>query len=268
MGVKVIVLVVVYNKFLNNSETINSFAHKKDHFDDFFEEQLIIWDNSVDVTYREANNKFCEKNNYIYLSANENTSLSIVYNKVENSYRYDYLLISDDDSVYNTRYFEELCQFIKSNEYVAVPLIYSSKLLRSPAKMGIIVGKHIKNLSSGIQHGLIAITSGMVISSKLKDVKYPFFDENLSFYGIDTDFFCALLKLKVPIFVMDATIEHDLSMYSKKTKLNESKEKKFFRYQNSKKATIYINFKRSLLQGFLAKVYFIIYEIIVKFKLK
>jgi hypothetical protein len=256
---KVTILVVIYNKYLEDIQSISSFMRVDDDFDAFYDRNVIVWDNSTLDIHRDRNKYFCIREGYNYLSEKKNCSLSYVYNKVLHSNVFDYIVISDDDTRYDDIYLSQLHLFIKKRYLVAVPQVYSQGRLFSPAKLGLIVGKHISSVQSGVNHGLIAITSGVIIKKEIFECHNVKFDENLSFYGIDTDFFINISNKSIPLYVLDSIISHDLSMESHSS-ASESSEMKKFRYYNNKKATLYINKKRSIFLFLLTKVYYFLYE--------
>lgn len=250
-------LVVIYNKQLEFNVAVNSVKESQRLFEDF---DIIVWDNSDDNCIIDKNQNYATKNNITYLTEKRNCSLSYVYNKVINENKLDFIIISDDDTVYDRDYFIELEQEVKRDCLVHIPQIYVNGTLKSPARMGIVVGRHLNGISPGLHPKLLAITSGMVINRKLCDIVNPLFDESLNLYGIDTDFFINLSKLNISVNVLNAKLEHDMSMYDDTIVLSKKEKLNNFRYINSKKATIYINYKRSIIHGCLAKIYYFLYE--------
>ncbi|HDX9010833.1 glycosyltransferase family protein [Aeromonas dhakensis] len=256
---KLIFLVVIYNKVLENIQSISSFMSPHNDLDALYDREVIVWDNSTIDMYRDRNKYFSIREGYNYFSEKKNCSLSYIYNKVVHENSFDYIVISDDDTCYDIIYLSQLYSFVKERYLVAVPQVYSQERLFSPAKLGIIVGKHISSVQSGPNYGLIAITSGVIIKKEVFEYHNVKFDENLSLYGIDTDFFIQISNKIIPLFVLDARISHDLSMESESSK-SESSEVKKFRFENNKKATIYINKKRSFFIFLLTKIYYFLYE--------
>ncbi|CAD5354675.1 glycosyltransferase family 2 protein [Citrobacter freundii] len=250
-------LVVIYNKKLEVNVAVNSVKESQRTFENF---DVIVWDNSDDEKILEQNQNYATNNNITYRTEKKNCPLSYVYNKIINENKLDFIIISDDDTVYNRVYFAELEQELQRDYLVHIPQIYVNGALKSPARMGIVVGKHLNSINPGLHPKLLAITSGMVINRKLCDIFSPLFDESLNLYGIDTDFFINLSKLNIPVNVLNTKLEHDMSMYDDGIVLSKREKLSNFRYVNSKKATIYINFKRSIIHGYLAKVYYFLYE--------
>lgn len=247
----------MYNKKLIDNVTIKSAKLAEESFHDF---EIIVWDNSTDSELHACNEKFAKEMSLTYLSDNENSKLSYIYNKITSEFQFDYLIISDDDSEYSEEYFDHLKKSLQNDPIVTIPRVYVTNKLRSPARMGLIVGKHLDSIVPGMHKNLIAITSGMVISSKLKGIMSPVFDENLSFYGVDTEFFLRLSEHNISVNVMDVDLVHEMSMHSESYKLTKKDLPNNFRYLNNKKATIYICNKKSYWRGILARVYYVLYE--------
>lgn len=252
-------LTVIYNKPLDANVAVNSAQTSAGMFENF---DIIVWDNSDNDFIRESNQEYANISNVSYLTENRNCSLSYIYNKVINNNNddFDYIIISDDDTIYNENYFSEFLAYLDMDYLVHIPQIYINGKLKSPAKMGVVVGKHLDAIVPGLHYNLLAITSGVIINKKLLDIINPLFDENLNLYGIDTEFFIKLTKKQVPINVLDVKLEHDMSIYDDGIILSRQEKLNNFRYINNKKATIYVNFKRSLIHGLLVKVYYLIYE--------
>ncbi len=259
---KIKLLVVIFNKQIRNNIAITSATSAARVFPDF---EIIVWDNSIDPECRSKNAYYAQEHSLIYLTSNENAKLSWVYNKIIKEHQFDYLIISDDDSEYSEEYFNQLKTTLLEGHLVSVPQIYVNDKLRSPAKMGLIVGKHLDLIKPGKHKDLIAITSGMVISSKLKGIMIPVFDENLTFYGVDTEFFLRLSKYNIALNVMAVRLIHEMAMHGEEYKLIKKDLSTNFRYMNNKQATIYICNKQSYVRGILAKIYYVLYE---KLKIK
>lgn len=256
---KLLFLVVVFNKPVISNIAVLSAKRAKSYFADF---DIYVWDNSTDTNCREKNKSDAIEMGLSYKSENKNCALSYVYNKIINSENFDYIIISDDDTSYGDDYFRELVTIIPMGYLVSIPQIYINDSLKSPGKMGVVVGKHFATIEPGLYKDLIAITSGLLLSRNISSLQYNVFDENLDLYGIDTDFFMALNKIKIPVYVMSSRLEHNMSVYTQEEKLTKKDKVNNFRYINSKKATIYINRKRSLVHGVLATIYYFLYELL------
>ncbi|QUJ68208.1 glycosyltransferase [Photobacterium sp. GJ3] len=257
---KVLLLIVVYNKLIENIPAPRTFLLDSDDVATSLEREVIIWDNSTEDEYRKENKNHALNAGYRYLTNNRNCSLSYVYNFVIATHDFDYIVISDDDSNYCKNYLSSLEKVINEKQLVAIPQVFSNGKLYSPAKLGVVVGKHLKHISPGINYGLIGITSGVIINKIVFEDCRIKFDEQLDFYGIDTDFFLNLKKEKIPVYVLNETIEHDLSMESENLTFEEKING--FRYKNNKSAMIYINKKRTLFHYLMCRLYYFLYETI------
>ncbi|WP_347254304.1 glycosyltransferase family 2 protein [Leminorella grimontii] len=257
MELNLTVLIVIYNKLLSDSTSLSSLI--KHGFSNKRNINIIIWDNSSDDIIRNNNLRLSSEFNIKYILSNTNTSLSVVYNEVISNEDSDYYIISDDDSDYSSEYLNSLEEVFSKRILIAIPKIYANGILFSPALLGAVVGKHLSDINPGFHSDIIGVMSGTIISKEIKSIfnKSDVFDEKLSFYGVDTDFFLSLSKYKIPIYVLDCSIEHDLAMCNKSYKSSELFN---FRYKNSKLATFYINRKRSYLNYFLTFLYYFLYE--------
>ncbi|PSW70445.1 hypothetical protein C0Z01_06430 [Photobacterium kishitanii] len=253
----IIILCILYNKKCIDSNTFNTFKNSKFH--DSENVELHIWDNSLNLDITEFNKCFIYDQNVYYHTSGKNEALSIVYNKFINKYADDFLLILDDDSEINDKYISEAIK-LTSNDlfYVGVPKIISQiGEMYSPAKFGLVKGKHFKNISCGFHYDITAISSGIIINCNKIISNKILFDEKLNLYGIDTDFFVSLNKKQIPIYVLDVDINHDLSIFNV-----ESKKTKRYRFLNMMKANLYISKKR----GSFYYICFIIYMMLVYMK--
>lgn len=254
---KIIILCVLYNKKCISSNTINTFINSKIH--NYENVELHIWDNSLNLEIAEFNKSYIYDHDIYYHTSGKNKALSIIYNDFINKYKDDYLLILDDDSEINDKYIDEVIKLLNNDIfYVGVPKIISQLgEMYSPAKFGLVKGKHFKSIHCGFHNNLTAISSGIIINCNKIITKEVLFDENLNLYGIDTDFFVSLNKKQIPIYVLDVNINHDLSIFNV-----EAKKTKKYRFLNMMKANLYISKKR----GSLYYICFIIYMVLVYMK--
>ena len=258
---KFILLCVIYNKKCNESDTITSFYRSSYHSSSQNDVniELHIWDNSTDKSVLEHNRDYCEKKNIYHHFNGNNEFLSVVCNKFLHRYKDDFLMIFDDDSNVSNEYLESVVKTARNVDFhVGVPKIESQlKSIYSPAKFGLVKGRHLDDISCGFNFGLVAISSGMVINCKKVTSKGIYYDENLNLYGIDTDFFLYLARRGISLYVLDVSIIHDLSCFNV-----ESSQVKKKRLLNLIKSNIYIARKRSIFH-FIA---FLIYTPLVLIK--
>lgn len=256
---KYIFLCILYNKYCEESETILSFINTMTHRIDNKKSQdidLWVWDNSINSDYLDNNSCFCQENNIGYVGHGKNEKLGTIYNRFILDNKDNYLLIFDDDSTVSQEYVDQVLGVTQHKEiYVGIPKVYS-KLgsLYSPAKFGLVKGKHFNDIKSGYHSGLVAIASGMVINCSKILERGVSFDEYLSLYGIDTDFFLTTQRENIQIYVFDVNLKHDLSFYNEEHKSIKKK-----RLLNFLKSNLYISKKRGLRYYIL----FLLYSIFV-----
>lgn len=248
---KYTVLCVIYNKKCDMSETIKSLLSNSSHvFQGCFE--INVWDNSTNNDISEYNKYYCNNNNIHYHGSRFNESLSKVYNIFLENKENDYLIILDDDTNVSKKYMEEV-DFLANNIdfQVAVPKINSPEgYLYSPAKFGLVKGVHFIDIKSGYHNNLVAIASGVFINCiSMRDNNISF-DEKLSLYGIDTDFFLTLNRKKIKLYVMNIFVNHDLSYFNEEVNIVKRK-----RLINHLVSGLYLSKKRGLLYFMLFLIY-------------
>lgn len=199
---KVAFLVVIYNKRVNESSTINSFSKLMSRHD--FEFEMLVWNNGPNVV-----NKDIIDVPYTIKQDLSNRSLSEVYNEFIDNIIADKYVILDDDTeiaenyiqaVYNKK-FSLLLPNIIANDSKIYPIV----LKLNPPKY-------------------ISIGSGICLSRELAQVmknKYrTVFDERFLFYGVDVTFFYRVNALEVTSLLNIGNINHSLSRLDKKSKNN------------------------------------------------
>ncbi|WP_050568426.1 hypothetical protein [Dickeya chrysanthemi] len=192
---KISILVVLYNKELNESKTLNSLLKCKS----FSAVSLKILNNGpreikdVEGVFQALASSF---EDVMLESRLENAPLSKLYNEFINSnLDSDYFIILDDDSRLDEDF---IFNIYKTDADIIIPRILSvdDGDFYYPTQNGVVV-EHDGwvDLSS-----LMSISSGLTISKKLVFAMlshYPdVFDERFSLYGVDTSFF---LRLRIII---------------------------------------------------------------------
>lgn len=213
-------LVVLYNKTLFESETINSIiSWGPSEYDKISE--LIIWNNSV-LSLEEKNkrdlNLCLSKTKIHYCEDGLNHPLSEIYNTVIRNLPLSHtLVILDHDSVlpvdYLIRLEEALSKYPDVNLFL--PQIYYDSQLVSPAKFYFFYGIYLKKIESGIIKSkfVTAINSGMAIRGHYLKLEYPGYNERIKFYGTDNDFMYRYSKQNSQIVILDVKIKHTLNFY-------------------------------------------------------
>jgi len=252
---KYIFLCVIYNKKYDESETVITFFNSINNACNNelnFQSELHVWDNSTDDEVSTYNARSGSSDCITYHSSGKNEKLSVIYNKFINDYPDSVLIIFDDDSNISSSYMRAVLNLDQKHEFsIAVPRVISQTgNMYSPAKFGLVKGKHLENISSGFHSGLVAITSGVAINCNRVIQEGLFFDKRLNLYGVDTDFFLSASYKKIDIYVLDVYIDHDLSYF------NEEKVKiKRARFLNLMKSNFHISRKRSLAHVLLYVIY-------------
>lgn len=257
--IDVTILCVSFNSFISDSVTIKTFFKAEEDVD--FKNskmRVVVWDNSTESKYIEGNKLFALENNFSIFGDGTNHSLGRVYNTFLNDIDADFLCLFDDDSNITRDYLIEVDSVILDFDIsVAIPRVFSQQgSMYSPAKLGIVRGVHLDKIDTGFNCGLTAITSGTLLNVKNIKSSHVFFDESLSFYGVDTLFFLALKAKKIPVYVFDVKMNHNLSFFNE-----EPYEVKKFRAKNLKNANIYIAKKRGLFFYLLSVLYWNLFEL-------
>jgi len=264
---KKLILIVIYNINITQSETIKSLIESKDCL---FESDLLIWDNSpisqdISLIY-----PFFE--NYVkilYEHHPENLPLSKVYNKVINKFKnegYDFLILLDQDSRFNKEYFIKLNNAFKENNEVSLflPIIKYKNKIVSPTKKYFLKGFYFKKKVSGLQKAknISAINSGMIISFKYLKDKFKGYDERLKNYCTDDYFMMEYCKNEKYLFILDYEFEHDLTLST----LNDSSDKLIKAYHEMLQAWS-ILYSDSVLK-YIVKIYMIVHSLYTAIKYK
>lgn len=213
---KVVILIVLYKTPILESKSVLSFIGQK--YSDMTS-QLVIWDNSPNP----ANSSDLEKSRthlgmFDYISTPENTWLSKVYNTIVATYEFDFILLLDQDSLFPEDYLQTLCK--KSNEFPKIklflPLVKNDGRLVSPGSFQFFKGKHWRESVTGVMSSrkVVAITSGMFISSEFFENYQYKFDERLSLYAIDTKFMLDFQKFNEDLCVIEQIINHNSALWS------------------------------------------------------
>lgn len=230
-------LVVLYKESLKTSKTISSFLNSKVNFSNI---KLIIWDNSP---YKILDFDLLNKNQiqFEYEWTPENIPLSTIYNTVIETNKDSRLLfLFDQDSEFTELYFKYMYDSVRNepNVKLFIPSVFHNNKLVSPGRFGFYKGKYLKQINAGknISKNLIAITSGMCIRFTTFSEDKVFFDENLGFYGIDTKFCLDYAKKNIYIYVINYSLNHNLSIFQEKEDINI----KLKRMNDNQRSTRYI----------------------------
>lgn len=213
---KLIVLVVLYKKTISASPTI---SHLLLQNKELFDLELVIWDNSPEPSPEaEISGLSAAFSKFQYIQTPENVWLSKLYNQVLQANVYDYALLLDQDSELPDYYFGKLSAAISDFPDISLflPIVLNNKKVVSPGSFVYFKGKHWKKIKTGLMSSknVLAITSGMVISSKVILAHQMKFDERLNLYGIDTSFMLRFSKFEKQLYVLKVKFDHDTVLWS------------------------------------------------------
>ncbi|WP_130016024.1 glycosyltransferase family 2 protein [Serratia liquefaciens] len=206
------ILVVLYNKEMKDSETLNSLSKYS------FPTGDIRVLNNGPYKINQDNDLFdklkLKYNNIEVITHLDNRPLSKIYNEFIGDASYDYYVILDDDSELTSDFMSSIGN---ANVDIILPQILSKTdgSIYYPVKNGLVVNE-CKSLDLA---GVVSITSGVIIKRDLiKKVRARFsnvFDERFALYGIDTSFFLRLQRLRDKGVMLSAKCEsilyHSLS---------------------------------------------------------
>lgn len=204
---KVACLIVLYNKLIKDSQAYETL--KNTYLDLFF------IDNSDQEIYVKNNQEFANNYNLHYYSMHGNIGLSKAYNffvKEAKCLGYDYILISDDDTLYTQEFLDELQDNLSKDYDVILPIIRDNILghLVSPAVRQRKISKAIIGKPEGDFNVIGAFNSGMCVNLRCYDNWQ--YNENVFLYFVDIDF-CDnnLVKNKLKTHVLDCEIRQNCS---------------------------------------------------------
>lgn len=259
------ILIVLYNKSLNDSESIKTLLNLQRFHGKF---ELILWDNSLirlettEISYLE---KKISPSKVNYNHTPENLELSKIYNLVIRDFIFitDYLMLLDDDTTLTEAFFIELFNNLEESHLhadVYLPKILNDGILVSPAKMYSFFGRYYKKINTGFLRSkfIVAINSGMIISGKFLKLTFNGYDERLKFYGTDTYFMKELCKVKGSVYILNSYLNHELSFFKKNIKI----EDKVVRLNEM----IYGLEILLINKNFIIKFLFLVYKFLLKLK--
>ncbi|PHX05720.1 glycosyltransferase [Vibrio splendidus] len=266
MKPKLLILVVNYNLDLKLSATINSLIKSRDILSS---SDVLIWENGP-ISSSNSSVEFLNTTgvNFHYRFSRENKGLSYIYNTVIREYvsNYDYLVILDNDSIFDSEFFSSINKAISYDPEInlLVPLIKHEEKLISPSNLNFIFMERWQSDEVGKISSVdrFAINSGMVIKSSFLLNEFPGYNELIKFYGTDDDFFNKYSKINKYFYVLDYVFSHDFSMFSEQTL-----DKELFRFKERCTAYRYV-YSSSFLKGAFLKVYLFLVALKLAFKFR
>lgn len=192
------VVVILYNSRLSDSETLQSILSANLLHSTAL--TINIWNNGPQKFNNEDIRLFLEKakkNISINLRQDcRNIALSKVYNYFLSQVGYDFFTIFDQDTKIDINFFDNLMNYKHLD--VIFPLVYSIKdnciiFPRYADQYNIVGTKAFEEEGKQDMDKVFTINSGLTLTpsgqSVLEKIKYPIFNENFAFYGIDTELF-------------------------------------------------------------------------------
>ena len=225
---RILILLVLYKKLPTQSETFTSLLSviNTELFNRYFE--VLLYDHSPKDS--NAGNK--ELKNFKYIHDPANKGLSHAYNF---GYQYSkknnlkYIMLLDHDTNLTLQYFENLIYAIdtSTNEIAAyIPKVWADNKMISPIKINFIRSNPIKvNYYGRTTERIVGINSGTVLSIDfIKSING--FNNNFPFDMLDYWYFNEIYIRKKPIYILNVSISHDLSVlnYNKSVSLNRYKK--------------------------------------------
>lgn len=270
---KILLLIVIFDKELNQSSTIRS-IEKLGILDERFDFEIIAYNNGpreIECIY-----PFQDSIKFSVVNYLKNKPLSFLYNEVLSSNNdKDYVIILDDDTELTKTFFNS----IDLHADVMTPIIESSNKVHYPLINGEIADK-IGYLPKDNKE-ILSIGSGLIMSNRvirlMTDNGEKVFDERFSLYGVDISFFKKLnilIKNRDDITVLlHCRINHSLSRTTERKTKWRSRERlidfilSMMIYQESRMRKLYFITKmviKKTIQLDFYSIYLIIYLIIKK----
>lgn len=205
-------IIVVYNKYLKDSNTYNFFSSRKTPIN------LVIFDNSEEK-FRIVNERICSDNNISYYTSNRNVGLSKAYNsaisKLKENSNVKYVIILDDDTTLTDSYITEVVGLVKEKKHdVFLPIVRAGNEIISPCELYLnIKYKKTKDVNRLNPNKLTAINSGMIVSMNVyQKISY---DERLFLDDVDHLFMYFVNKNNFNVYVMKSEIFQNYSRNQK-----------------------------------------------------
>ncbi|NKC17437.1 hypothetical protein CWC29_001035 [Pseudoalteromonas sp. S4498] len=209
------ILVLLYNKEISESDTLNSLLRSKIKYKNA---RLVIWNNGPKALKFKDVSQFQQVGYEVVIEETiENHSLAAIYNRFIRETTSEKYIFLDDDSQLNEGYIDASAQAV--SDRIAMPLIKSSGQVVNP-----VINGRPANPSAqiGQQDKVITIGSGLIvgkdIANKLEALFGSVFDERFYLYGVDTTFCFRvfLAKLSEAIVIIPG-FEHSLSRHQKES---------------------------------------------------
>lgn len=261
-----VILVVIYNQNVFESQTLKSLLKLKKIVS---EKHLFVWDNSFNNLNENDLNLL--KNhffNFDYHHSPENTSLSIVYNKVIKNLIFNKIFIFDQDTTIESNYFSKMEDAAIANEDIGlfIPIVKYKDRILSPLSYKVLNfnRNYPINLGRNLSKNRTAFASGLCVKEWVFKKNNIWFDENLQFYGIDYKFVLDYGDSLKYIFIIDYELSHELSFTEKEDKTIKIKRFNSGIYSGLYLAKTRLNFFKKII--FIIRVFFSALRLTLLFK--
>ncbi|EMM1616578.1 hypothetical protein AB6J97_002108 [Raoultella ornithinolytica] len=211
---KICFLVVLYNKSIEKSKTLDCLFSINDHH---FVCDIV--NNGPNTIFFEPNTTVNKDAKFNFIQHIENRPLSVIYNQfISRNRDFSRYVILDDDSSLDFNFIERV--FSNENYDLELPKILDQN---SNLVFPIIDMKPIDIDTTSLRidkHVLLSIGSGLILSNNLigiiKSQGQDVFDANFSLYGVDTSLFLRLRKygVKNVLITSFSSLNHDLSLHN------------------------------------------------------
>ncbi|MDP5231998.1 MAG: glycosyltransferase [Cellulophaga sp.] len=216
----ILIVLVLYNEFLENSETFKSLL--KGSFQNKPKHKIIVYDNSTATRHDLSFLKKYESYFTIeYVSDDTNPGISHAYNyafKVASEHHFNWLLLLDQDTKLPVNYIQTFIETVEcANTCVVsfVPRVEQevNELVISPFKINSfgVMKKLSKKVKGVIDYNIIAINSGAFISVAFLS-EIGGFSKDYPLDMLDFWLFSKISENKKLIYVLDINVLHDLSV--------------------------------------------------------
>jgi hypothetical protein len=203
------ILVLLYNKTLKESETLNTLLNSDVHYPDC---KIVIWNNGPKALQDKDVSHFCSLGYEVSIEESlDNKALSVIYNAFISETDAEKYIFLDDDSCLNDEYIKASSEVNGKN--VAMPIIKSDLGIESPRIDGV---PYSFGMDVGLKNKVITIGSGLVVGIdiiyQLQEKYQSVFDECFYLYGVDTTFCLRLFNCKLtPDIQIIKGFSHSLS---------------------------------------------------------
>lgn len=212
-------VIVIYNELIDNSESLNSLDSA---FTSGNKLDVLVYDNSKTPQNIERT-KFVNFN-FTYLHNPNNPGLGVAYNKggeMALKRNKKWLLLLDQDTVFANNFFDKMKEAIVTNPKIklfAPILMLSNSVILSPCSFRFFHGKHLKEVSPGINSlsNNQPVNSGIIVNLKAF-ISVGGYNEKVKLDYSDHQFIERFKKIEKNYFVINSIgqqnfsgLEHDL----------------------------------------------------------